>query len=199
MSATPVLAQRSHAFSRWNDSALHAVRESKLGAPMVSRALAIVHTCVYDTWTAYDDQAVGTQLNGALRRPSSERTLSNKEKAVSYAAYHALSDVLPGDIESVYKPLMRELGYDPNNNSTDIETPEGIGNVACAAVLEFRHHDKSNQLGDMQRSDQQDRSLVAGTLSPYGDWTGYTALNAPGTLPARATFTKPLNPARSSL
>lgn len=35
-----------------------------------------------------------------------------------------------------YKPLMKELDYDPNNNSTDIETPEGIGNVACAAVLE---------------------------------------------------------------
>jgi len=30
---------------------------------------------------------------------------------------------------------------------TDIEIAAGIGNVACAAVLEFRHHDKSNQLG----------------------------------------------------
>jgi len=133
-------------------------------------------------------------MSGALRRPSSERTLANKEKAISYAAFRALSDVLPADTESVYKPLMKKFGYDPANNSTDIETPEGIGNVACAAVLEFRHHDKSNQLGDMQRSDKQDRSLVAGTLAPYGDWTGYTALNAPGTLPARATFTKPLNP-----
>jgi hypothetical protein len=161
---------------------------------MISRTLAVIHTCMYDAWAAYDDNGVDTQLSGALRRPPNERTLANKEKAVSYAAYRALSDVLPADIESVYKPLMKELGYDPNNNSTDIETPEGIGNVACAAVLEFRHHDKSNQLGDMQRSDKQDSSLVAGTLAPYGDWTGYTALNAPGTVPARATFTKPLNP-----
>jgi len=161
---------------------------------MVSRALAIAHTCMHDAWAAYDDRAIGTQLNGALRRPPSERTITNKEKAISFAAYRALSDVLPAETESVYKPLMKELGYDPNNNSTDVETPEGIGNVACAAVLEFRHHDKSNQLGDMQRSDKQDSSLVAGTLAPYGDWTGYTPLNAPGTVPARATFTKPLNP-----
>jgi hypothetical protein len=161
---------------------------------MVSRALAIADTCMYDAWAAYDDKAVGTQVSGALRRPPATYTLANKEKAISFAAYRALSDVLPADTESVYKPLMKQLGYDPNNNSTDIETPEGIGNVACAAVLEFRHHDKSNQLGDMQRSDQQDRSLVAGALAPYGDWTGYTALNAPGTVPARATFTKPLNP-----
>ena len=30
-------------------------------------------------------------------------------------------DVLPVDTESVYKPLMRELGYDPNDHSTDID------------------------------------------------------------------------------
>jgi hypothetical protein len=149
---------------------------------------------MHDAWAAYDDRAIDTQLNGALRRPPSERTITNKEKAISFAAYRALSDVLPAETGSIYKPLMKELGYDPNNNSTDVETPEGIGNVACAAVLEFRHHDKSNQLGDMQRSDKQDSSLVARTLAPYGDWTGYTALNAPGTVPARATFTKPLNP-----
>jgi len=38
---------------------------------------------------------------------------------------------------------------DPSDHSTDIETAVGIGNVACAAVLEFRHRDKSNQLGDL--------------------------------------------------
>jgi hypothetical protein len=38
----------------------------------------------------------------------------------------------------------------------------------------------------MQRSDKQDSILVAGTLAPYGDWTGHTALNAPGTVPPTA-------------
>jgi hypothetical protein len=132
---------------------------------MASRALAIVDTCMFDAWTAYDEKAIGTQLRGALRRPPVERSLANKERAISYAAYRALSDVLPLDIESAYKPLMKELGYDPNDNSTDIETPTGIGNVACAAVLEFRRHDKANQLGDLAQG-------------AYSDWSGYT----PGTV-----------------
>ena len=133
----------------WNSAALQGIRDAKLGAPVVARALAIVHTCMYDAWAAYDDRAIGTQLGSALRRPAYERTLANKEQAISYAAYRALVDVLPVDTNSVYIPLMKQLGYDPNDNSTDIETPTGIGNVACAAVLEFRHHDKSNQLGDL--------------------------------------------------
>ena len=58
------------------------------------------------------------------------------------------SDLLPVDTSSVYAPLMRQLGYDPKDHSTDIETAIGIGNVACGAVLEFRYRDKANQLGD---------------------------------------------------
>jgi len=148
---------------------------------MAARALAIIDTCMYDAWAAYDGHAVGTELGGALRRPMPERTSANKERAISYAAYRALSDVLPVDTDSVYTPLMKQFGYDPADNSTDIETPTGIGNVACAAVLEFRHHDKANQLGD----------LAQGT---YSDWSGYRAVNSPATVPARFPFAKPLNP-----
>ena len=47
---------------QWNSAALQEVGDAKLGAPMVARALAIVHTCVYDAWAAYDERAIGTQL-----------------------------------------------------------------------------------------------------------------------------------------
>src|SRR5438093_8229027 len=33
---------------RWNEAFLEGVRNSKLGPPMVARALAIAHTCIYD-------------------------------------------------------------------------------------------------------------------------------------------------------
>ena len=58
---------------RWNDAFLQGVRESKLGPPMVSRALAVAHTCVFDAWAAYDRLALGTRVGGALRRPARER------------------------------------------------------------------------------------------------------------------------------
>ncbi len=41
----------------------------------------------------------------------------------------------------------KQIGYDPNDNSTDIETPTGIGNLACAGLLEYRHDDKSKRNG----------------------------------------------------
>jgi hypothetical protein len=51
---------------RWNNAALQGIRDSRFGAPTVARALAIVHTCMYDAWAAYDATALGTQLRGAL-------------------------------------------------------------------------------------------------------------------------------------
>src|SRR5258708_9638645 len=114
---------------QWNNAALQGIRDAKLGAPVVARALAIVHTCMYDAWAAYDERAVGTQLQGALRRPASERTLANKDQAVSYAAYRALVDVLPVDANSVSIPLMNQLGTDPGDDSTATKTATGIGTV----------------------------------------------------------------------
>jgi hypothetical protein len=73
-------AQSSKVAITWNSAALQGVRDSKLGAPMVARVLAIVNTCMYDAWAAYDERAVGTQLGAALRRPAADRTLSSKNR-----------------------------------------------------------------------------------------------------------------------
>jgi uncharacterized protein DUF6851/vanadium-dependent haloperoxidase-like protein len=162
---------------RWNDAALQGVRDSKLGPPMVARALAIVHTSVYDAWAAYDSRAVGTQLGSAIRRPHREHTHANKETAISYAAYRATVDLFPGDKLSVFDQLMRSLGHDPSNASTDATTPIGIGNIAARAVLEFRHQDGANQLGDEPGGQPGVH---------YSDYTGYLSANAP--MDTRAVF-----------
>ena len=153
----------------WNEAFLEGVRGSKLGPPMVARALAIGHTCIYDAWAAYDHKAVGTRLGGSLRRPPAERTLPNIQQAISRAAYRAACDLFPGSISSVFDPLMQTLGYDPGDLSTDTSTPTGVGNVAARAVLDFRHRDGANQLGDQPGG-------IPGV--PYSDYTGYTPANA---------------------
>ena len=155
---------------RWNAAALQGVRDSRIGPPMVARALAVVHTCIFDAWAAYDKRAVGTQFGDELRRPTRERTLANKNEAISFAAYRALVDLFALDKASVFDPLMANLGYDPNNLSINTNTPAGIGNVACAAVLAFRHADGSNQLGDLHPG-------------AYSDWTGYVSVNPASTVP----------------
>ena len=44
---------------QWSAVVLDSIRQSRLGPPAVARALAIVHTCMYDAWAAYDTLAVG--------------------------------------------------------------------------------------------------------------------------------------------
>src|SRR5881628_1551012 len=84
----------------WNNAALAEVRLSKAlrnGPPIVARALAITHTCMYDAWAAYDSVAIGTVFGGSLRRPPAERTDANKAKAISFAAYRCLLNLYPDD------------------------------------------------------------------------------------------------------
>jgi hypothetical protein len=155
---------------QWNEALLQGVRESKLGPPMVARALAIAHTCIYDAWAGYDHKAVGTLLGQALRQPPPERTLANRRQAISFAAYWAAVDLLPGSTSTVFDPLMRSLGYDTTDRSTDVTTPTGIGNVVAQAVLDFRHRDGANQLGD-------EPGGAPGVA--YSDYTGYVPVNDP--------------------
>lgn len=180
--AQPEPQPRPNVVIQWNQAILQAVRDGSLGPPMVARALAIVHTCMYDAWAAYDEKAVGTQLGGSLRTPPAERSPAHKNEAISFAAYRAAVDLFLWDKDHFSAPvsgtadgfdgLMTKLGYDVNDTSRDTRTPVGIGNVACAAVLAFRHNDGSNQLGNLTASG------VA-----YADYTGYAPKNPPSTVP----------------
>ena len=83
-------AAQATVVSDWNAAALAEVRLSRAlrnGPPIVARALAIAHTCMYDAWAAYDDVAVGTtDTAGSRRRRAEERTDANKAEAISFAA-----------------------------------------------------------------------------------------------------------------
>jgi hypothetical protein len=149
---------------RWDEEALTAVRATKPPPTVVARALAIVHTAMYDAWAAYDPKALGTRTGASLRRPSSEYTSNYKSKAISYAAYRVLLDLFPSRA-SDFSGFMTALGYDPNDASTDTTIPQGIGNVVAKAILDFRRADGANQLGDRNGG------------APYSDYTGYKPVN----------------------
>ncbi|GHO86610.1 vanadium-dependent haloperoxidase [Dictyobacter formicarum] len=149
----------------WNEALLQAIRTSKPTVTIVARALAIVHTCMYDAWSAYNLQASSTCCSTRLRRPEHEHTQANKEEAISYAAYWALQDLFP-EQELQFRTLMCRLGYSTLNQASNTSTPAGIGNLMARMVLDFRHHDGSNQLGDMQPG-------------AYADYTSYQPVNTP--------------------
>ncbi len=133
---------------------------------ITSRFLGLIFTSMFDAWTRFDDKANPLYLNDVVRRPENERTLKNKEIAVSYAAYRALREYYYSD-SLMFSNKMKELGLDPNNKSLDPNTPEGIGNLAAKMVIESRMHDGSNQYGDVEGSNGK----------PYFDYTGYKPVN----------------------
>ena len=152
----------------WNKALLVSFQEQNTAPTVSARALGILHTSIFDAWAAFDPKAVGTQLGGTLRRPAAEQTAANKQVAISYAAYRTLVDLFPSE-QSRYDAIMATLNLDPTNTSTDTTTPIGVGNVAAAANITFRHSDGANQLGDLNPG-------------PYSDYTSYTPVNDTATI-----------------
>jgi hypothetical protein len=173
---------------KWNEMLLEAVRKhpAQTGPTITARALGILHTATYDAWAAYDAKAKGTMFGSTLRRPAGERTLPNKEKAISYAAFRVLTDLFPpgppplhpfigtGPGQVNFASLITSRGWDPNDTTTDTTKPQGVGNVVAAALLNFRHHDGSNQLGDEPARTTPDPS------KRYANYVPYTAVNGWG-------------------
>lgn len=155
---------------QWDQATQQAIIATKVGPTITTRALALVHTAMYDAWAAYDELAIATQLGDELQRPSAENTDANKEEAMSMAAYRVLTELFP-DQTAIFNTLLAELGYDASNTSTNTRTPAGIGNVSAEALMAVRRSDGSNQLGD-------DPNGTAGV--PYSDISGYTPINPVG-------------------
>ncbi|MCI0339548.1 MAG: tetratricopeptide repeat protein [Planctomycetales bacterium] len=172
----PLHAERHPAPSaayRWLEIILEASarRNDRIGArpTTIAREMAISCTAMFDAWACYDASAVGTRLGGALRRPEAERTDANREKAIGYAVTRCLEDLFPEDLAWV-RETAKQSGVDPANGSTEPGTPEGVGNAVAAALIEYRHNDGSNQLGDDPR----------GNGKPYSDTSGYKPFREPG-------------------
>ena len=176
----PTDPTKDNAVLFWNEMLLEAIRKhpAQTGPTVVARALGILHTATYDAWAAYDPVAKGTQLGSTLRRTDpAERTMENKSKAISFAAFRVLTDLFPpgppplhpniGPGKVDFRKAMVDRGYDPDDPTTDTNTPTGIGKAVANALLDYRHGDGSNQLGDMDGS----------SGARYSDYTGYTPKN----------------------
>ncbi len=155
---------------QWSEMAITATaNDTEMFKPrptITSRFLGLIFVSIFDAWSRYDEKAVPVYLDGVERRPSDEQNLKNKEIAISYAAYRAMNEYYYSDKE-LFTNFMVELGLDPNNESLDPTTPEGIGNLAAKAVIEARKGDGANQYGEEEGSDGV----------PYFDYTGYEPIN----------------------
>jgi hypothetical protein len=150
---------------KWDDELLQAIRANPptTGPTITARAIAVLHTAIYDAWAAYSPVADGVHYTGKATGAS---TLADKQKAISFAAYETLRwlfptranlDVDPGPaFLGEFDAQMQELGYD----LSDTSEPAQIGRAAFEATKVYRASDGSNQ------------------LTGYNDNTGYTPKNS---------------------
>jgi hypothetical protein len=105
---------------------------------------------MYDAWALYDDVATPSVADPGLRRPAAERTNRNKNAAVAYAAFHALSDQFPTYQANTdaFTELLAQQGFSVAPEvlaSSDTSTPWGLGRTAALSVLADRTDDGANQ------------------------------------------------------
>ncbi len=150
---------------QWNDAAVTAIHRANIPAPIAARILAIVHSAMYDAWTAYQPTAVPSVTGGPPRQKAGYDLLYSAS-AVTYAAYRTLVDLIPSQTPFFNTVMINNLAYDPSVTTTSPSIPPGIGNTSATAQLNFRHHDGSNQLGDLGGA-------------PYSDYTAYQPMNPP--------------------
>jgi len=169
--AVPGVDPAENVVLQWNDATLEAIRITHPGPPIVARMLAVVNTCTFDAWATFNGAARATRPGNRFKAAPALRTEANKAKAIAYAAYRANLDLFPqADMQQYFRDLMTEQGYDPNDATTGKSTAAGIGNGTCARVLDYRHKDGANQLGDINGG------------APYSDYTGYAPVNTPDTI-----------------
>jgi hypothetical protein len=155
---------------RWNQLALDAIKFTRTSAPLAARAMAMLYTAMYDTWSVYNKSAISTTTALYIKQPKENCSKENSRKAFSFAAYRILTELfwlrLPPEHKDMFNVLMCELGYHADNTTFNLMLPEGIGNMAARMTIEYRNGDGSNAHGTLHSP-------------PWSDYTGYVPVNTP--------------------
>lgn len=160
----------SNIAAAWNGTAIQIFRELSFNPPITARALAIMNTAMYDAWAAYNEAQTTPRSAAFDRLQKSNQSTAAQEQAISFAAYRILLDLFPNQKQTL-DDFMTQRGYNLNDTSRDPNTPAGLGNAIAEKLLDFRHSDGANQLGNL-----------GGTREPYADYTGYKSINTPTNL-----------------
>eukprot|EP00178_Gracilaria_changii_P014855 TRINITY_DN416_c0_g2_i1.p1 TRINITY_DN416_c0_g2~~TRINITY_DN416_c0_g2_i1.p1 ORF type:complete len:561 (+),score=99.98 TRINITY_DN416_c0_g2_i1:106-1683(+) len=147
-----------------------------LETPQQFRAALYIDLAAWNAWCNYHPTAVDIFGRSRFRRPAREHTIQNKNIATVFAVFrvYEASPQSFGDDSRIaeYRKAIEELGYDPDDNSTDMTTAVGIGNRAGRDTARLMLMDGWNSQGDL--SGTQDNYLL-----PFRDYTGYVPKNSP--------------------
>lgn len=135
-------------------------------APLVLRVTTMITNSWYDAAAPYNEPAVGVYTR--LGWQPTPATNAEMNVALIHASYRVLLSLLPNRA-ATWRAMLSDVGLDPDDDSMDITTPVGIGNVAGFGVVQGRLQDGMNQVGDADGRDFNPE--------PYRDYTGYRPVN----------------------
>lgn len=134
---------------------------------LLLRITAMSSNAWFDAIAPYHPTARGVYTN-IPNRPSSERTDENRNVAMLYASFHVYNSLMPHRLTK-WKNMLLDVGLDPEDNSTNLTSPVGIGNLVGKAIVDARENDGMNQLGN--------EGGCLYNCQPYADYTGYKPKN----------------------
>lgn len=140
-----------------------------LAVTLQLRYIAIQSETRFECLALFHPTAKGKYIRGLVRRPVSEHTVYNKNLCMAYAMYRVGLDLAP-QTKALGDSIMASLGLDPSNRTEDLSTPIGLGNYVGRVVIEHRHRDGTNQLGD--------EGGVKYHRVNYSDYTGFVPANS---------------------
>jgi hypothetical protein len=131
----------------WDERVLETIRADTPNPPVQARNLFSYAVCMYDAWAAYDTNAVGFIYHGKF---TAADVTAARNEAISYAVYRMLVERQVYSRTAVNQvarnpDFMTAMGYDPNNNSRDTNTPAGVGNTIYDAVSAWFINDGSRE------------------------------------------------------
>lgn len=135
----------------WSRALHEAITHSDVasGPTIAARAMAMVHTAIYDAWASFDRVANrvsadaegdNASLEGAL--PATEANLT---KAMCFAAFTVLCDLYPDQKAMFSEIMVKRYGLNPNGDGS---TAAEIGLDAGQDMIAARANDGSNQQGN---------------------------------------------------
>ena len=163
---------------QWNRLVCDAIHCVNFPPTIAARALAMVHTAMYDAWTNYNDGGceVSTTTGSRLKRPDNECTTENRERAYSHAAFIVAQALfwggLPPEKKTMLRDFMCDCGYDPDDKNMETNNAAGIGNLSGLLVLECRSGDACNIHATLR-------------MGSYSDFSGYGPVNPPAPQPIK--------------
>jgi len=162
---------------QWNQLTLDAIKITNTSPPIAARALAMVHTAMYDGWSVYNKCAFSATTSRYIKRYDENCSEKEMEKTISYAAYGVLTHLfwlaLPAENRNMLRDLMIQCNYNPDDCSMDITTAQGIGNLVARLIIDYHNGDESNENG------------ILFHFAPWADFTGYQPVNPPEPAPVK--------------